>query len=334
MKNNKRRNYPPRNGIRIPAREMHRLVVDLFTRVAMPIKDAAIMADLLVQTDLRCVFSHGTLQIPGYISMIQDGKVNPQPKIRVVTESLGSLVIDGDGGMGHLACFQGTRKIIEKAKAHGTAALTTCNHFHFGSAGKYTRMALDQNCIGLSISSHRLSLKSEDIVFGSTGGSPISIAIPTGEQPPLVLDMGGIAPFSQELFEQAPSVIVKSLGMGAVTQALGGILAGIYKLEFLAGQSSWESNQGSFVAVFSVDHFFPEMEFKNEMDRYIGEAGKMSPLPGMERAVLAGGLEWQWAKENNQIGIPVSKEHQEALENIAIELGVDTPFARFEKTQF
>ena len=332
--NTHRPNYPPPHGIRVPAEEMHRLVVDLFTRVDMPPQDAGIMADLLVETDLRCVFSHGTRQVPGYIRMIREGRVNPQPEIRTVAESPGALVLDGDGGMGHLPCTLGTKQAIEKAKAHGAAALTTRNHFHFGSAGKYTRMALEQDCIGLAISSHRLSLDPEDIVFGATGGSPISIAIPSGEQPPLVLDMGGVVPFSQALFEQAPSAILKSLGMGAVTQALGGIFAGIYKPEFQADRFRWESNQGAFIAIFAVDHFMPEEELKKEMDRYIGEARRMAPLPGMDRAELAGGLEWQWAEENGRDGIPVSPEHREGLEEVASELGVDTPFARYEQTRF
>ena len=101
-----RRNYPPQHGIRLPAEEMHRLVVDFFTKVDMPPEDAKIMADLLVATDLRCVFSHGTKKIGDYIRMIQDGRVNPRPKIETVTESAGALVLDGDGGMGHLPCYR------------------------------------------------------------------------------------------------------------------------------------------------------------------------------------------------------------------------------------
>ena len=69
-----RRNYPPTHGIRVPAEEMKQLVVNLFTKVSMSAENARVMADLLVQTDLHCVFSHGTKQIADYIGMIRDGR--------------------------------------------------------------------------------------------------------------------------------------------------------------------------------------------------------------------------------------------------------------------
>ena len=329
-----KRNYPPAHGIRVPIEEMKQLVVDLFTKVNMSVENARVMANLLVQTDLHCVFSHGTKQLADYIHMICDGKVNPQPKIEVLAESKSALVLDGDGGMGHLPCYFGTQQVIAKANKYGCATLTTRNHYHFGAAGKYTRMALEHDCIGIAISSHRISFDSEDLVFGAAPGSPISIAIPSDKQPALVLDMGGILPYNPSFFEQYPSAIFKSMGLGAIMQSLGGILAGIYKPEFQQPKSSWESNQGAFITIFAVNHFMPISELKKEMDHYINQARSMKPLPNMDQAELAGGLEWQWASENKQLGVPISFEHQEILETVATELTVDVPFNRYQHTRF
>jgi len=46
--------------------------------------NASLIADLLVQTDLRGVFSHGTRQLDGYTQMIMDQKVNPIPTIQCI----------------------------------------------------------------------------------------------------------------------------------------------------------------------------------------------------------------------------------------------------------
>jgi len=54
----------------------------------------------------------------------------------------------------------------------------------------------------------------------------------------------------------------------------------------------------------------------------------------MDQAELAGGLEWQWALENKQLGIPLSFEHQGILETVATELAVDVPFNRYQHTRF
>ena len=100
------------------------------------------IADLLVQTDLRGVFSHGTRQLDGYTQMIMDQKVNPAPTIQCTESGPTTVVLDGDGGMGHFSTYQAAQFTVEKAKAFGIAGAVTRNHFHFGGAGKYSRIAL------------------------------------------------------------------------------------------------------------------------------------------------------------------------------------------------
>ena len=87
--------------LRVPADELQRLVTDLFETVGISRQDASLMARLLVETDLRGVFSHGTRQTPGYVCRMRDGTVNPRPTIRVVSETRTTQVLDGDGGLGH-----------------------------------------------------------------------------------------------------------------------------------------------------------------------------------------------------------------------------------------
>ncbi|MBI2506430.1 MAG: Ldh family oxidoreductase [Candidatus Latescibacteria bacterium] len=328
-------NVPPETGIRVPPEELRTLVAALFAKAGTSAADAELIARLLVLTDLRGVFSHGTQQTHGYVRMMLEGRVNPRPALRVVSQTGTTQVLDGDGGMGHFPCYHGTQWAIAQAKEHGVAALTTRNHFHFGAASKYSRLALEHDLICLTISSHRYFPKPESTVLGAGGGSPMSIAIPAGEQPPLVLDMGAyFLPYSEELFRQFPATFFKGLGLAALFQALGGILAGIYRPEFQAPLSKWESNQGAFIALFEVKRFMPVDEFKKEMDRYIGDARRMKPLPGYERAELPGGLEWQRQEEYARQGIPVSPEHQKSLEEIAAQLGVAAPFARCAHTRF
>ena len=64
------------------------------------------------------------------------------------------------------------------------------------------------------------------------------------------------------------------------------------------------------------------------------QALSMKPLPGRERAELAGSVEWQRTRDYTRDGIPVSSAHQQGLEEISAELGVETPFAAHEHTRF
>ena len=75
--------------------------------------------------------------------MMLDGKVNPRPNVRCINESPTTAVYDGDGGMGHFASYHAAKAAVKKAKEMGLGAATSRNHFHFGSAGKYSRLALE-----------------------------------------------------------------------------------------------------------------------------------------------------------------------------------------------
>lgn len=333
MKNLNRRNYPPDHGIRVPAGEIHSLLLRLFEKVGMPGDDAGLLAGILTRNNRRCIYSHGTGQVPYYLQKIKDGDINPRPRIATVSEAPGALVMDGDGGLGYFPCWRGTEKIIEKARTGGVAVLTTRNHHHFGSAGNYTRLAIEQDCIGLAVSAHRSHLGPEQTIANIVDPSPISIAIPAGEQPPVTMDMGGgLLYFDEELFARMPTAFFKSMALSAAIRSLGAVFSGVYREEVV--ESEWEANQGSFIAVVNVAHFMPVEELKSEMDRFIGSARRTRPAPGMDRAELAGGNEWMWERENRDKGIPMSEGHIQALVEEAEKLGVETPFARFEHTRF
>ena len=165
----------------------------------------------------------------------------------------------------------------------------------------------------------------------------MSIAIPAGTQPPLILDMSAsFLPYNEDSMAQFPQAFFKSLGLGTVFQALGGILAGMWSdgFQFSGEGEGAAPHQGAFIAVFDVNRFRDIDTFKREMDRYIGEARSTQPLPGTDRAELAGGMEYIWEQENREQGIPVSPNHQERLETLAGEIDVDAPFAAYESTRF
>ena len=330
-----RRNYPPEHGIRVPFDELRLFVAQLLEAVGMPSRQAGLLSDILAGNNRRCTYSHGTGQIPYYLDRIGAGAVNPRPEVTVVSEAAASLVLDGDGGLGYFPCHQGTGRVIEKARAGGVAALTTRNHHHIGSAGIYTRMAVEQDGIGIATSAHRGYLGPDASIASVVSSSPLSIAIPAGEQPPVVMDMGGaLIGYDEELYQRLPTALFKVMAMSAAIHSLGAVFSGAHRAELVPPTSSWESNQGSFIAVVDVAHFMPVDELKAEMDRYVESARQTKPLPGMEHAELAGGNEWRWDRENRALGIPMGDAHVEVLQVEADRLGVESPFAQYEETRF
>ena len=330
---NKRRNSFPEHGIRVPAEAMQSFIAALFKKAGLSDEDAQLMGEILTGNDLRCVFSHGTSACKEYLGHLRTGGINPRPDIKVVHEAPGALVLDGDGGLGYFPCWRGTEQIIAKAKECGSAVLTTRNHHHFGAAGNYTRRAVAAGCIGLAASNHRNTRNPDQPISSTITSSPLSIGIPTGEQPPLVLDMGSsIVGFSEEQFAANPAAFFKAFGLSNIIQVLGGAVAGIY-LEHCA-KGPWIANQGAFIAVFDTAHLMPEGQVQEQVDTYVGAARNMQPVPGTDRAELAGGCEWAWEKENRIAGIPLGDKHRERLEELAADWDISPPFADWEATRF
>ena len=329
----RRRNIQPEHGIRVPLDEMESFITALFVRAGLREDDAGLMGRLLSANDLRCVFSHGTLAVGQYLHHLREGGINPRPEIKTVHEAPGSLVLDGDGGLGYFPCWRGTERIVAKAKETGCAVLTTRNHHHFGSAGHYARLAVEHGCIGLVASNHRTERDPEVSIYSTVTSSPISIAIPSGGQPPFIMDMGSaLLRMDDEAFAANPGAFFKGMGLSNAVQLLGGAVAGIYLQHCVQGQ--YISNQGAFVAVFDADRLMPPGQVGEEVGRYVGEARKMQPLPGTDAAELSGGTEWSWEQENRKAGVPLDDDHRAALERHGAEWGVESPFGRFEDTRF
>ena len=328
-----RRNHSPEHGIRVPFDELKKRVVALLEAAGMRAADAELLAQILTRNNQRCLYSHGTGQISHYLERIREGAVNPRPDVTVTDEAAASLVMDGDGGLGYFPCYHGTRKLIDKAKAGGIAALTTSNHHHVGAAGNYTRLAIEQDCIGICCSSYRARLKPDAMIYDIVDTSPLSIALPAGDQPPLVTDMGGrLLHFQGELFERLPTTYFKVMALTSAVKALAAVFPGVFKKAL--EDTPWQPNQAAFIAVVDVAHFTPIDEFKADMDQFIAEARQAQPLPGMEKAELAGGNEWAWEKENEVKGIPMADQHVESLISEAETLGVSMSFESFESTRF
>ena len=158
----------------------------------------------------------------------------------------------------------------------------------------------------------------------------MSFAIPNGEEPPLVVDMGtSIANKHvgglEELFQMVPEVFFKGLGLGAVCHALGGILAGI--VSFDEGDKEWSAvNQGAFLMAIDVSRFLSPDVFREQMDGFVRDVHGLKPFPGESRAILPGQLEWERQQDWSRDGIPIGKAHRDSLQELADEIGVGSPF--------
>lgn len=324
-------NVPPVEAIRVPVDQLRALSIALFLKAGVSDGDARLITDLLIDTDLRGVLSHGTRTIGNYVRAFLEGRLNPTPRVSVVRDEPTTAVVDGDGGLGHPAATRATEFAIAKAKTIGVGAVIARNHGHFGSAGKYTRMAIRQDCAGFCVSGHMMEgFPKDGRYWNPFGNPPMSFAFPAGTEAPMILDMGTSWFDDRDfasLFAQTPAAFFKSIGLVAVANLMAGMMAGMMTSEFRAENRRYESAMfGTFICVLDIGRFVPVEAFKAEVDRMMREVHTLPSFPGYSRYDLPGGLEWDREHAWITDGIPLGHDHQRELEEIADQVSVPVPW--------
>jgi len=147
-------------------------------------------ADVMVDTDLSGVDSHGISMLIDYNRSRLNGRLNLNAEPRVVREKGVTALVDADAGLGHAAAVMAMTLAIERARDMGVGIVCVRNSHHFGAAGYYVRLAAAAGFVGLCTSSTRtintVPTRGRLPVMGT---NPIAFAAPAGRHPPFVLDM-------------------------------------------------------------------------------------------------------------------------------------------------
>jgi L-2-hydroxycarboxylate dehydrogenase (NAD+) len=161
----------------------------ILTKVDIDPADAAIVADVLVASDLRGIESHGVARLESYyVSRLRKGQIEAHPKIETVRETDTSILVDAGNGLGHPVAKRTMEKVIAKARAHGAAFGAVRNSNHFGIAGYYAMLGLEHDFVGMSSTNtvrYGAPTYGRDLMLGT---NPFAYAIPAGDEPAFVLD--------------------------------------------------------------------------------------------------------------------------------------------------
>jgi len=171
------------------AEELKIFSKEIFIRIGCPPDEAVQAADVLVSADLRGVDSHGVARLSGYVRLHEKGRLNAKPNIHVVRETPSTAVVDGDLGLGLVVGPKAMNLAIEKAKQVGSGWVAVKNSNHYGIAGYHAMMALEADCIGISLTNASPLVSPTFSKERLLGTNPIAVAIPAKMQPPFVLDM-------------------------------------------------------------------------------------------------------------------------------------------------
>ncbi|MEA4915567.1 MAG: Ldh family oxidoreductase [Christensenella sp.] len=173
----------------IPWDMIQNFMIDTFTAYGIPLEDAKICTDVLLESDRRGIESHGCNRFkPIYLDRIDAGILNPVTNYEVVKETPTTLVVDAHDGMGMVASYKAMKTIIEKAKTYGMAMAAIRNSSHYGIAGYWASMAVNEGMIGITGTNARPSIAPTFGVENMLGTNPLTVGMPTDEDFPFMLD--------------------------------------------------------------------------------------------------------------------------------------------------
>jgi len=162
---------------------------DVFVKAGVPEQDAAVCAEILIESDKRGIDSHGVGRFkPIYIDRIKDGIQNPVTNFEVVKDHLATAVVDGHDGMGQVIGKKSMQMAIDKAKKYGLGMVVARNSTHYGIAGYYAAMAAKQDMIGITGTNARPSIAPTFGIDNMLGTNPLTFGIPSDEEFPFMLD--------------------------------------------------------------------------------------------------------------------------------------------------
>ena len=173
----------------VPWKLMNDFMIDVFKAYGVPEKDAAICADVLLESDRRGIESHGCNRFkPIYIDRIVKGTLLPKTELEIVKETPTTLVMDAHNGMGMVAAHEMMERLIEKAKKYGMAGGAIRNSTHYGIAGYWTDMAAKQGLLAVTGTNARPSIAPTFGVENMLGTNPLTFSFPTDEEFTFCLD--------------------------------------------------------------------------------------------------------------------------------------------------
>ena len=184
---------PGVESLTFPIEQLREFSSQVFRHFGVPDDDAALAAQVLAASDLRGIESHGVARLHSYFDMLELGRINPKPRIRVLRQSASTATVDGDNGLGLVVGPRANEICMDKAFEAGTGWVSVCNTNHYGIAGYYVLQALERDLIGWAMTNTTKLVAPVSGAERMLGTNPIAIAFPGCEEPPIVIDMASCA---------------------------------------------------------------------------------------------------------------------------------------------
>lgn len=326
----------------------------VFEAMDLPPDEAAKVADGLVWANMRGIDSHGLIRLASYVRRLDKEEVNPRPKMSVVKDLPGAMIVEGDHGHGQVTLTWAMEQAIEKAKSAAIGWVLVRQSKHAGAVGYYTRMAAEAGMAGLYMGASQPNMEYFGSKVEGVATNPMAISVPGENGRILSLDMAtAVAGVGKLMHYKATN---ETLGEGwaldedgqpttdpqkaSIPTALGGPKGSGMSLLFECMTSlmvasplvsRWHDGsyrrhqQNGLVAAIDISAFTDLDSYKAEVEALIREIKSLPPADGVEEILVPGERSDAIMAQREKDGFRVPAKTWAEINVIAERFGLDLP---------
>jgi LDH2 family malate/lactate/ureidoglycolate dehydrogenase len=323
-------------------------------KLGLAASDAQLVAETLVESNLRGVDSHGVVRLPHYAKRLRNGTVNPRPNISVQRTGSSTAVVEGDRGMGQLVAVRAMQEAISLARQSGIGAVGARNSSHCGACAYFVDLAARQGMVGIALTHTDSIMVPPGMKRIFLGSNPIAFGAPAAGGPPLVVDMstthaawGKVIVAREEgkpippewgvdaagrpttdpgkVVGLAPSGAHKGYALALMVEVLCAQLMGLpfgRHVTKMYGELDKARNLGHFMLALDVGRFVDPVSFGSQVSQLLEEARAEEPSDPARPPLAPGDPERLTAARRRRDGIPLGGAVLAELNALAAEVGV------------
>ncbi len=339
--------------VNVNDKKLTELITKIFLGSGLSQDDASIIAGALVDANLTGRASHGVLRTKAYVERIQKGGANTTPKIRVLSETSTTALIDGDHALGMLIAHKASLIARKKAAECGVSCIVAKNSNHYGAAAAWTDLMAQDDMIAFCCSNTAPLMAppgGRDVVLGT---NPLCVTVPTASYGNVCLDIATSMVAQGKLFDYrlkhlrlpdgwavdekglptndpdaaaflVPFAAHKGYGIAVMIEIMSALLAGgAFGREINDMYRDVEKPNlvsHCFMAI-KIDAFRDLEQFKADMDRFVEYLHSIPPAEG-QRVYFPGEIEQISRRKAAEEGLLLPEDLIAELTALGVETGV------------
>jgi uncharacterized oxidoreductase len=342
----------------ISAEKLTRFAIGVFEAAGASPANARLVAEHLVEANLKGHDSHGVGMIPAYVNNIVARLLTPNAEARVIRDKGAVLVVDGQHGFGQVVGRQATALGIERARQMGVACVGSRNNHHLGRIGAYG----EQCAASGMVSVHFVNVVGHNPAVSPWGGreprmttNPFCVVVPRPGTWPIVLDMATSAialgkvrvayhkgvdvpdgalvdhegvptnspkvMFERPLGSLGPFGQHKGYGLAVMCELLGGGLAGEWTAQPEHPRGHNIVNH-MFMVIVDPEAFGGLSAFRHEVDEMVNYLYSTTPSKGFDKVRIPGEPEQDTMAMRRRDGIEIDESSWEGIMKAAARVGI------------